>query len=536
MKISKIKVKNFRSVKDAEIAPDNFNIFVGQNNHGKTNFFEAIDWFYGAKGDIDKIRFGQTGQDEVSVEIEFSGAKEGALKMKNEKNKTVITKLLGESDIITIKRTSADTKVRKILDPNKNEWLEKNPTGIDPALNDFLPIFEYVSTELNPLELAKYGKKTPIANMLSGVLTAILEHNEEYTKFKEQFDKLFTAPESEVRIKLDELSGQVRVYLEKQFPDCNKVVFEITPPIFEELLKNFDTSIDDGVYTNASEKGDGMQRALMLAIIQTYADFRRQHEDTSKFFLFFIDEGELHLHPAAQRKLKNALLDLAANGDQVFINTHSSVLVSDDNDHQIIFKVEKIERITSINPIKKEEKPYIVYDLLGGSPADLLLPKNFLIVEGKSELEFLTRVISRFYSGKPDIQIIQANGDLKQADRSINSIEQVFKPLEKSLYKGKISILFDLPNNPAALTQFFTNHPDVKTNNQAFQLAVGNIEEYYPNENSWRKTNAEVGGMSSHVKISLARQVGDAISQTQFEQDMPLVFSALEKCWDLAFE
>jgi len=38
MKIAKIIVKNFRSIKDAEITPGNFNIFVGQNNHGKTLF------------------------------------------------------------------------------------------------------------------------------------------------------------------------------------------------------------------------------------------------------------------------------------------------------------------------------------------------------------------------------------------------------------------------------------------------------------------------------------------------------------------
>lgn len=537
MQISKITVKNFRSIREAEIIPDKFNIFVGQNNHGKTNFFEAIDWFYGTKGDLNKIRFGRTGDEEVSVEIEFSEIQDGIEKMKNEKNKTVIKNLLSQYDKVRVKRTSLDNgKTRKIFNETNQKWLEKNPMGFDSASNDFFPKFEYVSTKISPMEVAKYGKNTPIANMLSGVLAAILEQDQNYVDFKAQFEKLFTVSDSQVRIQLDELSGQVKLYLEKQFPDCYKVVFEVLPPIFEDLLKRFDTSIDDGVYTSADEKGDGMQRALMLAIIQVYADFRRKHEDTSKFFLFFIDEGELHLHPTAQRKLKNALLDLAKGGDQVFINTHSSVLVSDDNDNQTIFRVEKIDRATSINPITKEEKPYIVYDLLGGSPADLLLPKNFLIVEGTSELEFLTRVISRFYTNKPEIQIIQASGDLKQAERSINAIEQVFKPLEKSLYKDKVIILFDQPNNPAALTQFFTNHPGLQSNKQAFQLTVGNIEEYYPNWNDWRKTSTQVDGMSSHAKVTLARQVGDGITQQQFEQDMQIAFDALQKCWALAYD
>lgn len=131
MKIAKIIVKNFRSIKDAEITPSNFNIFVGQNNHGKTNFFEAIDWFYTGKGDIEKIRCGRTGEDEVSIEIEFSEIQDGIEKMKNEKNKTVIKNLLGSYQNVRVKRTSTDkAKTRKIFDETNQKWLEK----IQPVL------------------------------------------------------------------------------------------------------------------------------------------------------------------------------------------------------------------------------------------------------------------------------------------------------------------------------------------------------------------------------------------------------------------
>ena len=51
MKISRIKIENFRSIKSTEFVTSDFNIFVGQNNCGKTNFFEAIEFFYnGGKG------------------------------------------------------------------------------------------------------------------------------------------------------------------------------------------------------------------------------------------------------------------------------------------------------------------------------------------------------------------------------------------------------------------------------------------------------------------------------------------------------
>ncbi|MCB9748292.1 MAG: ATP-binding protein [Candidatus Omnitrophica bacterium] len=328
MRIAKIKVQNFRSIRELEITPTQFNVFVGQNNHGKTNLFEAMDWFYigTRKGEsLDDIRFGRQGTEEISVEIDFVGAQEGANSMKNETNKTKMLNFLDGSDEIKVRRSSKDDKKRVVF--IKGEWTDKLPTGFDKAFNEFLPKFEYVDTKKHFEDVAKYTKTSPVGIMLSGVLTAILSESKEYQDFQKQFDKLFAAPDSEVKVELDRLSNKVKVHLEKQFPDCSKVTFEVAPPIFDDLLKNFDTTVNDGIETTAAEKGDGMQRALMLAILQAYAEFRKEHEEIGKTFLFFIDEAELHLHPTGQRKLKNVLLELALQGDQVFINTHSSVLV-----------------------------------------------------------------------------------------------------------------------------------------------------------------------------------------------------------------
>lgn len=227
MQITKIEIKNFRSIKHAVITPSNFNVFVGQNNHGKTNFFEAIDWFYSAKGDIDKIRYGRKGAEDISVIIEFTDIQEGILKMRNDKNKEAMQKRFGKQDTIQVKRSSSLVKVRQIFDAANDRWVEKNPTGFDSAFNDFLPSFEYVSTGMRPMDMAKYGKTTPIGTMLAGVLSVILEKDPEYAKFKAQFDSIFTNPESQLRIELDKLSGKVKMYLEKQFADTERVTFEV---------------------------------------------------------------------------------------------------------------------------------------------------------------------------------------------------------------------------------------------------------------------------------------------------------------------
>ena len=446
MKIKSITVSNFRSIEYASLNVSDFNIFIGQNNCGKTNFFEAIEFFYngiGSKVDINTLKTKKDTTREIIVSIIFIGCQEGLSKMQNEKNKSALSKAISENDEITIIRTSSDVKKRGLY-INGEEI--KSGTGFDTALNDFLPKFEYVNTKQYYDSVAKYAAKTPMGVMLSGVLSEIVQSNEQYRNFQSTFSELFTSDNSQIKTEFDRIGNSVRTYLEKQFPDCTKVKFEVAIPAFDDLLKNFSTSIDDGVETDAEEKGDGMQRALMLAIIQAYSDFRKQNEDTGKSFLFFIDEAELHLHPTAQRKLKDVLLSLSSSQDQVFVNTHSSVFIADTNQHQLIFKVEKNDGITTIELTEDNEKPYLVYELLGGSLGDLLLPRNFLIVEGASEFELLSRVIKRFYPEKPQIQIIKAQGDIDQTERTINSIEKAFIPLGISLYKNKLVILTDKPH------------------------------------------------------------------------------------------
>jgi len=537
MKISKITISKFRSIEGASFACKDFNVFVGQNNCGKTNLFEAIEWFYAGTPksvNVSDLSFERHPENDIVVEIEFNNVQDGLAKMKNEANSFKIKNLIKDNDSIVVKRSSVDNKRKIILDGKE---IEKLPTGFDTAFNDFLPRFEYINTKQYFDSVAKYGKSTPIGIMLSGVLTIILEKNSQYKMFQEKFSELFEDDKSEIKIEFDKLGNKVKLNLERQFPDTCKVKFEVSPPIFDDLLKNFETTVDDGIETTASEKGDGMQRALMLAIIQAYAEFRRANEEIGKSFLFFIDEAELHLHPSAQRKLKNVLLELASTIDQVFINTHSSVLVADDHVIQQIFKVEKVQKATSITPVVDADKPYIIYELLGGSPSDLLLPRNFIIVEGTSEVEFLTAVIKRFYMDKPTIQIIPAEGDTDQSERTINSIEKTFSPLNKSLYKDKVLIICDKPSidRNGGVKDFLQRFKDLERNQQIVFLKVGSLEEYYPEFKDWKRTSEQVSAMTGKQKKKLAKRVGKEISRDQFEDEMIDVYEVLVSAWKNAF-
>lgn len=530
MKIKAISVTNFRSLRSVTLEAASFNVFVGQNNHGKTNFFQAIEWFYSGKGEIQDIRHVEAAAtDEVAVEIEFTGIKDGIARITNQENQTKLKKILGDSDTMRVRRSSGAQKDRTLFHPASNEW-KKQPTGADSAFNNCIPRFEFVETTKNLKEVSAYKKNTPIEQMLGAVIAEKIAKDPAYETFHKAFSGFFQSPESGVRSTLNELSDKVRGHLALQFPDCTKVAFKIIEPSIEEFLKNYETRVDDGVDTSAAEKGDGMQRALMLAIIKTHADFRRE-DALGREFIFFIDEAELHLHPTAQRQLKNALLELTSSVDQVFITTHSPVLIADDHSKQQIFRVEKTERNTGITIVSASGKHDVVYNLLGGSPGDLLLPANFLLVEGESEKDFLDKLIARFYMDQPAIQVVCARGDHDRIEVNMEALNLVFQPLYgNAVYRDRLIVLCDAPHEQKAesFRLFKARNPQLVKRGQFFELTVTQIESYYPTP--WL-TNDK---LKPHQKRNLAKKAANEIAKDQFERDMPLFFQAIQKCWSNA--
>jgi putative ATP-dependent endonuclease of the OLD family len=533
MRISRIHIQNFRSIRDAEIQPTAFSLLVGKNNHGKTNFFEAISWFYSGKGDTSEIRFAGVDaveNSEVVVEIEFAEVLTGVLNISNDDNRQKIKNVIGDRDSMRVRRTSADPKNRYIYHQDSSQW-KKQPAGADPAFNNCIPRFEFVLTSKNLKEVSAYKSTTPIGQMLGGVIADALELDSTYQDFLRKFDEVFTSPDSSVRRILQDTSNQVKEHLKLQFPDCRMVDFRVDVPSFDEFLKSYTTTLDDGVLTDAVSKGDGMQRALMLAIIKAHADMRRD-ESLGRAFIFFIDEAELHLHPTAQRQLKNALLSLAEGVDQVFVTSHSSVFLSEEAPQQTSFLIEKENGATSAEVLTKNHRKRAVFELLGGSPADLLLPANLLIVEGPSEVEFLNRVIERFCSEMPSIQVLAARGDDQCQADYLKNIMKIFSVVGTSpIYKDRAILLLDSPkgeDKEKRLGQFLRNHSYLERNDQVFVLPVETLEEYYPEQ---------VRSEFSHVskKVKLAKKIGSFISMQDFEDHMAVVHQALMTCAEKAY-
>ncbi|WP_428039514.1 AAA family ATPase [Candidatus Avelusimicrobium fimicolum] len=170
MNIRKIIINGYRTIKAIKIESLNdFNIFVGQNNHGKTNIFEAIEWFFNGprKGEpLNILRHCLDSSYPVEVQIEFDGLQNAVRKMRNITNAAKF-KAYEDNETILIRRTSANEgKKREIFDTVNNIW--KDPgTGFDKALDDLLPRFEYIDTKKTFEDVSSYKKTTPRGIVLS---------------------------------------------------------------------------------------------------------------------------------------------------------------------------------------------------------------------------------------------------------------------------------------------------------------------------------------------------------------------------------
>lgn len=337
MFIRRINIKNFKcfddNFKELEFNTPNgnlgsgLNIFVGENNCGKSTIFEAISFLRdGTKKSLDDIKNKKsTPDDNVCVELMFSGDKieniidDFSQENKKDTFKKYIYKDGNGDNCLKLFRSSEKIKEIKLWDNDKLEF--KNEAGIDAPIKKLFEI-NIVSLDLDPSDEVSYGSTTTCGNLLKEIVKNF-EFTDSYKTFSEVFNETFNKNDSEFKNRLKDVEDSVEEIFTKQFGEA-RLSFHFNELKIDALLKNTKIEVDDGILTNMEEKGDGMQRSIALALLQVYADQLIKHpeKDTSKPFFLFIDEPELCLHPQAQLKLSRAISELSKNR-QVFIASHS---------------------------------------------------------------------------------------------------------------------------------------------------------------------------------------------------------------------
>lgn len=367
MYIKELKLVNFKGFSD-DLQPlvfnvpngepgSGLNIFVGENNTGKSTLLEAIDFLRnGTKKPVEVIK-NKTNAAEAVVEVLFEGEIDSVIDGFSQTNKVAVFKrhVFGDSrEYIKFSRDTSDTKQIKLWSNVDSDY--KNETGIDgPAKKLFETNFVWADTI--PNDEASFGATTICGNLLKEIVSGFTE-TQDYRAFSDSFHQTFNSEDSGLRQALRSIEEKTQNIFRDQFGDAD-ISFRFDELKIESFFKNTIIDINDGVNTSMEEKGSGMQRSVALALLQVYADELIRHpddNDITKPIYLFIDEPEICLHPKAQEKLLNALLEISRT-KQVFLTTHSPYFIATSNLYRIgLFVFKKINNIPSIEVISGANK------------------------------------------------------------------------------------------------------------------------------------------------------------------------------------
>mgnify|MGYP000415715240 FL=1 len=192
---------------------------------------------------------------------------------------------------------------------------EKLPTSgqsrlkkTEQEIKKCLPQYEYFLAD-SPLSesdsaIQKYFKEMAFSVIKDQVDTDALEET-----VKEQLQTVLTA---------------ITEKINSVVPDDEQVRARVDFDWSKLISTSFESDGEQGSVP-LSARGDGFRRITMMSYFEYLAEERsREHQN----IIFAFEEPETFLHPSAQEKLFEKLMDISGAGYQVFLTTHSPVLVS----------------------------------------------------------------------------------------------------------------------------------------------------------------------------------------------------------------
>lgn len=345
MRIQKIKIHNFRSIKEQEVTLGDYSILLGENNAGKTNVIRALRIFYendlkfDSKVDFPKFK---TDDQESWIEIDFLTTAEEQANLKDE-----------------YKSNDNILRVRKFLKSDDKERVKANQSNIFGYENGVLSSNLFYGAkniseskignviyipELSKVDDSlKMSGPSPLRDMINFVITKIAKKSASFSKLEkdfEEFNSVFKTEDTE-GFSVQNLEQDINNEIKEWNIQFGLKVNPLQPnDIVKNLVSHF---IKDGFLNNEEVKidsfGQGLQRHLIYALIKLSTkyndDIKKEKKEFSPDFTFILfEEPEAFLHPSQQEKMNTSLQLLAKDEEQqILITTHSPIFVSKNTDN-----------------------------------------------------------------------------------------------------------------------------------------------------------------------------------------------------------
>jgi len=415
--IKKLKIKNFRSLKDITIYfEDDITVLVGENDSGKTSVIDALKiMFEGKKPEIDDFYWNTN--EEISIEIETEDTIFIKVFSKNEENED---KIQPETKIIP-KREYLE-RIREEITCNDFDSLsdnEKRRRLIYYASIFGVPRGNIKTDTLRDRVLKKIEELLASEGAIEGNIpnyNIYFLDGKDFEDISKFFQEVFfkekgrsiwneevkdgKTVESIIRDKLDEYAKELKAEIKNKgikeklksfLPELNDVTVK---PIFEPKDINIGVKVQllekDNKEITVDKKGDGTKRRITMALLE----YKKAKEEEPTLYVF--DEPDTHLHVKAQVELLNIIRQFNESGKQLIIATHSPFIMNSVKPRQIrLLELKNGE--TKIKSISENEGVERILRCLGIENIDLFFSRRILIVEGETEEKFIPLIYEKLY-------------------------------------------------------------------------------------------------------------------------------------------
>jgi predicted ATP-dependent endonuclease of OLD family len=194
--------------------------------------------------------------------------------------------------------------------------------------------------------------------------------------------------------------------LSVSFPDA-KLSFQFNADTNGDLYKSCVVYVDDGFKSMLTDKGAGIQSAIILGLFSHYT----KHVSTTGSALLCVEEPELYLHPHARRVISDRLdAFLDHNRNQVIITTHGIEFIrTSDQTFNLILVRKDSTKGTTAQTIDARE---FLHLLVNNNQNELFFADKVILCEGFDE-HILRGVADEIFPGELDrqnVSIISVDG------------------------------------------------------------------------------------------------------------------------------
>ena len=406
MRIRRIQIQNWRSIKSLDISPTEMAVFVGPNNAGKSNILGALNFLLGDRyptrqGLLNSDFYNNNKQNELLIQVWFEDTIETMwVRCPTDDRMQVSCRFRGNHTSYFV----------------KSEWRDSMALVYVDASRSFDNVFSTSKWSLFGRIIRQlddhFRRSVPDAQRKE-VLTHLgaaqdLLKTELYHSFQQAVADAFHA---QLRRTTHDIRFDFRTF---------------DPLNYYKALQP--TLIEDDIEKNPSETGSGMRNLIVMALFQAYAQTFKGDA------IIAIEEPEIYLHPHAQRSLCKLLEDVAANGDQILYSTHSAMFIDiarsdrvvlvdraqdDEGDvctqAQVLSHEQLLRARLALHPGVQITLPGMrerYRNVCGPEHAEAFFARTILLVEGQSEKEAIPIYAAHegFDLDANGISVVSANG------------------------------------------------------------------------------------------------------------------------------